>query len=162
MKPKLRALLDTNVVIAAVAEAHEHHEPSVALFAQAAVRDYAVAAHSYAEAYSVLTRPSRQAPFGWSAQDAWGALESVAAITGLVGLTHGQSFDAIRNYALSGGIGARLYDKLIGQVAVHNHIPMIVTWNVKHLTGLFPDYAVLTPEQACAALTHDETRSSQP
>ena len=141
----IRALLDSNVVIAAVAEAHEHHEPSNALFRSAGEGILAVSAHSYSEAYSVLTRKADSSPFKWPASDAMAALESVAMRCLLVGLTHGQTFDAIRGFAASGGIGPRLYDKLIGEAAVHNQIPVIVSWNSSHFKSLFPALTIETP-----------------
>lgn len=142
---KPRALLDSNVIIASVAEAHEHHEPSIKLFGMAAAQSFAVAAHSYSEAYSILTRKAQSSPFRWSSADAIAALESVAARCVLVGLTHAQTFDAIREFASDGGIGPRLYDKLIGQTAVVNALPAIVTWNVSHMNGLFPSLDVFDP-----------------
>jgi predicted nucleic acid-binding protein len=142
---KHRALLDSNVIIASVAEAHEHHEPSIKLFGLLPAQSFAVAAHSYSEAYSVLTRKAPSAPFRWSAADAIAALESVAARCALVGLTHGQTFDAIRQFASDGGIGARLYDKLIGETAVVNGLPAVVTWNVSHMRDLFPSIDVFNP-----------------
>jgi predicted nucleic acid-binding protein len=142
---KLRALLDSNVVIASVAEAHEHHEPSIKLFGLSPAQSFAVASHSYSEAYSILTRKAQSSPFRWSSADAIAALESVAARCVLVGLTHAQTFDAIREFAKDGGIGPRLYDKLIGQTAVVNAIPAIVTWNVSHMNDLFPSLDVFDP-----------------
>ncbi len=141
----IEALLDSNVVIAMVAEAHEHHAASVSLGASGTEGRYAVAAHSFAEAYSTLTRRAERAPFRWSAGEAWSALESVAAITRLVGLSPAQTLETIRGYAEEGGVGARLYDRLIGQVAVQYGIPRIVTWNVGHMRDLFPLLEVLSP-----------------
>ena len=141
------ALLDSNVIIAALAEAHEHHEASTALFSRGRNDQLAVAAHSYAEAFGVLTRKGGNAPFAFGPQDAWSALESIRAMTTLVGLTPAQTFDAVRAYARTGGIGARLYDKLIGEAAVMNAIPTIVTWNRRHMRSLFPDFEVLTPAE---------------
>jgi predicted nucleic acid-binding protein len=142
VKPVADALLDSNVVIAMVAEAHEHHETSAALLADGADRRFAVAAHSYATA---------SAAFRWSAAEAWQTLESVASATTLVGLSPAQTFDTIRSYAESGGIGSRLYDRLIGQAAIHFGIARIVTWNVAHLRGLFPDLIVCDPAAAADA-----------
>lgn len=139
------ALLDSNVVIAMVAGEHEHHGPSAALLPDENSRRFAVAAHSYAEAYATLTRRGANAPFHWSAEDCWATLESVAAVTILVGLSPAQTFDTIRGYAHDGGIGPRLYDRLIGQVAVHFAIPRIITWNVGHLRSLFPTLDVRDP-----------------
>ena len=146
----IRALLDSNVVIAAVAEAHEHHQPSNALLGSASTGSLAVAAHSYSEAYSILTRKADASPFKWPANEAIAALESVAMRCPLVGLTHGQTFDAIRDFAADGGIGPRLYDKLIGEVAVHNGIPVIVTWNRAHFETLFPAVTIMTPSSFAA------------
>jgi hypothetical protein len=108
---------------------------------------FAVAAHSYAEAYSTLTRRGERTPFQFTPEEAWAALESVRAVTALVGLTAPQTFEAIRAYAGSGGIGARLYDRLIGEAAVAHGIPGIVTWNVGHMRSLFPNLSVSTPTQ---------------
>ena len=141
------ALLDSNVVIASVVADHEHHSSSVALLNDFAPRSFAVAAHSYSEAYSGLTRTSRGALFEFDPADALAALESVAAQCVLVGLTHGQTFDAIRNFASAGGTGPRLYDKLIGEAAVVNGIDCVVTWNVSHFTSLFPRLTIDDPVQ---------------
>lgn len=141
----IRALLDSNVIIAMVAEDHEHHDASAALLAGMDGKHFGVAAHSYAEAYATLTRRSPAAPFRWSSEEAWAALESVAAATTLVGLSPAQTFDTIRSYAEDGGIGARLYDRLIGQVAVQYEMPLIVTWNVGHMRDLFPELEIRDP-----------------
>ena len=150
---KIDALLDSNVVVAAVAEAHEHHAASLALFTEGASARFAVAAHSYAEAYSVLTRRSGPAPFGRSPDEAWAALESVRAVTSLLGLTAPQTFDAIKSYAAAGGVEARLYDRLIGETAIAHGVPAIVTWNVGHMRGLFPTLRVLTPGETASSTT---------
>jgi predicted nucleic acid-binding protein len=160
------ALLDSNVVIASVAEAHEHHDPSIALFRSFPDESFAVAAHSYSEAYSILTRKAQSSPFKWAAADALAALESVAAKCALVGLTHAQMFDGIRNFAAGGGIGPRLYDKLIGDAAVHNGISCVITWNTSHFISLFPSVDVFTPvefmaRQRTRAKTTRKTRKSR-
>ncbi len=139
------ALLDSNVVIAAVAQSHEHNAPSLALLNDRPEGSFAVAAHSYAEAYAVLTNAAERAPFRWSAPEAWAALEAVAAVTRLVGLTPGQMFGAVRAFASTGGVGPGLYDRLIGEAAVQNGMSCILTWNVKHMKPLFPDLVVQDP-----------------
>jgi predicted nucleic acid-binding protein len=141
------ALLDSNVLIAMLAEGHEHHSSSLGLLIGERRCEFAVAAHSYAEAYSTLTRRGERAPFRFSAEEAWAALESVRAVTALVGLTPAQSFDAIRSYAQDGGIGARLYDRLIGEAAAAHKIPVIVTWNVGHMRDLFPALRIAIPRE---------------
>lgn len=143
-------LVDTNVIVAALAAAHDHHAPSLALFSVPG-RHLAVAAHCYAEAFATLTRRGEHAPFRWSAAQAWGALESVAAITTLVGLTPAQSFAAVREFATAGHIGARLYDHLIAQAALAAGADMLVTWNIGHFRGLDIGIALHTPLTVPAA-----------
>jgi predicted nucleic acid-binding protein len=152
------ALLDSNVLIASAAQAHEHHEPSASLINASRRHTFAVAAHSYAEAFSTLTRRSPAALFQFPPGDVMAALESIAGKCVLVGLTHGQTFDALRDYAADGGIGPRLYDKLIGQAAVSNAIDCIVTWNVAHMRGLFPSLKVVDPRKFAAP----EGRATKP
>lgn len=144
-------LLDSNVLIALLAEAHEHHGASIALFPDEGGLRFAVAAHSYAEAYSTLTRRGGPAPFGFASTEAWAALESVRAVTDLVGLTAAQTFDLVRRYAGDGGVGPHLYDRLIGEAAAMHGIARIVTWNVFHMRGLFPSLEVATPADLRAA-----------
>jgi len=139
------ALLDSNVLIAVIAEAHEHHAESLDLLIGGREFEFAIAAHSYAEAFSTLTRRGAYGPFRFTPEEAWAALESVRAVTVLVGLTAAQIFDATRSYAQSGGIGARLDDKLIGEAAVVHGIRALITWNVGPMRGLFPALTIATP-----------------
>ena len=74
---------------------------------------------------------------------AWAALESVRAATTLLGLTAPQTFDPIRSCSQAGGVGARLYDRLIGEAALAHGVPAIVTWNVGHMRNLFPTLQVV-------------------
>ena len=148
---RAEALLDSNVVIAMLAAGHEHHEASILLFEGSASARFAVCAHSYVETYATLTRLGEHSPFRFTAQEAWAALESVRAATALVGLSPAQTFDAVRGYAQGEGCGARLYDRLIGEAAVTNDIRAIVTWNVRHMRGLFPALAVTTPNDFARA-----------
>lgn len=106
-----------------------------------------VAAHSYAETHSTLTRRGPHSPFRFTAEEAWAALASVRVTTQLIGLTPAQTFETVRNYAAAGGVGPRLYDRIIGETAVVHGIPTIVTWNVGHMRGLFPALNVRTPLQ---------------
>ena len=139
-----KALLDSNVIVAALARAHEHHAPSFALLADQETR-FVVAAHSYAEAYVTLTRLGEHSPFRFTAEEAWAALESVAAVTDLIGLTPAQSFATIRAFSQENGVGARLYDRLIGEAAIAHDLSAIVTWNVGHMRSLFPSLDIITP-----------------
>jgi predicted nucleic acid-binding protein len=141
------ALVDSNVIIAALAGDHEHHISSADLFDAGHGHALGIAAHSYAETYSTLTRRGTHAPFRFTAAEAWAALESVRTVTQLIGLTPAQTFDTVRSYAADGGIGPRLYDRMIGETAVVHGIPAIVTWNIGHMRGLFPTLDVQTPRE---------------
>ena len=142
---KIKALLDTNVLVAASVPDHQHHEASAELLNGPEGGRYAIAAHSFAEAHNILTRRGDFAPFAWTADEAAVALREVRSITVLVGLTPSQTFDAVLDFARCGGIGARVYDKLIGQAAVLNGIPAIISWNIRHMRSLFPELDVRTP-----------------
>jgi len=143
----IEALLDSNVVIAAIIEGHEHHAASLTLMTGASREAFAIAAHSFAETYNTLTRRGELGPYRFSPREAWPALEAIRAMTALIGLTPAQTFEAVGAYAQSGGIGARIYDRLIGEVAVVHRIPVIVTWNVGQMRNLFPDLTVVTPKE---------------
>lgn len=144
---RIDALLDTNVVVAACAPGHQHHEPSAAMLNGCSRGQLAVAAHSFAEAYNTLTRRGDAAPYRWTANEAAAALDVVRSITVLVGVTPAQTLDAVRDYSAQGGVGPRVYDKLIGQAAVLHGISTIVTWNARHMRSLFAALDVRTPAE---------------
>lgn len=146
-----RALIDSNVIIAALDADHGHHSASATLLAEAPSRLLAVAAHSYAEAFSTLTRRNNASPFQWPAARARMGLETVAGFTTLIGLTPAQTLDAIMTYADGGGVGPRLFDHLIGQTAAQAGIKTIVTWDTGHMRSLFPNLDVVDPIQAIDA-----------
>lgn len=78
-------------------------------------------------------------------------MESIRVAVALIGLDGRQPLDAIRRYAASGGTGPRLYDAPIGEAAVAHGVPAIVTWNTRHMAGLFPCLEVATPPAFLAA-----------
>ncbi|MDB5720973.1 MAG: PilT protein [Alphaproteobacteria bacterium] len=97
---------------------------------------------------SRFARRSPHSVFQWSATDAWATLESVAAATRWVGLAPAQTFDTVRAFAPDGNIGPRLYDRLIGQVAVQFAIQRIITWNIGRMRARFPALEIVDPETA--------------
>lgn len=50
------ALLDSNVIIASLAEAHEHHDASIALFSLFPDQSFAAAAHAYWSDHHLLAQ----------------------------------------------------------------------------------------------------------
>jgi predicted nucleic acid-binding protein len=145
------ALVDSNVLVAAVAAEHEHHAPSLRFASLMQRVRFAVAAHSFAEAYNTLTREGSAGPFRFPPNEALAVLEDLRHHIDLLGPTPSQTFDGVRQYAQSGGIGPRLYDKLIGDVAVLHGIDSIVTWNLKHMRGLFVALNVQSPDDFMAS-----------
>jgi predicted nucleic acid-binding protein len=143
MTVRPKALLDTNVIVSALAPDHPDHGDAAALFDRGQDGELAIPAHAVAEAYSVLTRAN--GPFRWAPGDCWLAISSILRMTRPVGLTPAATVDAVRSYAQQGGIGPRLYDRLIGEAAIHNRIDTIITWNVRHMKALFPDLQVQEP-----------------
>lgn len=142
-----RALLDSNVLVAAVFARHAEHAMSAALFEMAWPGEFVVAAHSFAESFNTLTRQSAGSPFQMPPEAAWAALEAIASRTTLVGLTSAQTFDGVRQYAATGGVGPRLYDFLIGRSAVLSGAESLVTWNLRHMQSLFPTLTSETPRE---------------
>ena len=59
-------------------------------------------------------------------------------------MTAEQTVDAVARFA-DLGIGARLYDYLIGRTGLLYGARAIVTFNTGHLRALFPQVAVHTP-----------------
>ena len=145
MNLRPQALIDTNVLVAALEGRHEHHGPSVALFDQAPDGTLAVGAHALAETYSTLTRANGL--FRWTPAEAWQGVASLVKVTRLVALSPAGHLDAVRTFAQAGGIGPRIYDYLIGEAAVQNGIDRIITWNTSHMRSLFPSVQVNTPTE---------------
>ena len=146
------ALVDSNALIAIVATEHQHHEASLrfgALFQRAR---FAVADHSFAGAYNTLTRAGPQGPARFTPDEAIAVLEDLHRRVDLLGLRPSQVFDGLRRYALAGGVGPRLNDKSIGDVAVFHGIGTIATWNRNHMIGLFPTLTVKTPSDMVAGI----------
>lgn len=104
---ELEALLDSNVIIAMVAEDHEHHEASAALLARGDGTRFRVAALSYTAAYATLTRRGPTAPFRYmGAHDAPAAktrqlLEDRARASIVANQNGWQRPVGIRSYAMS-------------------------------------------------------------
>ena len=99
-----------------------------------------------AEAYSNLTRVGAGG-FGFPPDQALAGLNDLLSELTIFALTAAQTLGAIEEFARSGGVGPRLYDKLIGQVAIIHAIPTIITLNTRHMTPLFPSLQILTPTQ---------------
>ena len=144
------ALVDSNVLIAALATEHDHHEASSDLLIDGLGDRFAAAAHSYSEVFNNLTKPR-----GLYRRSPTLVVESLNTLRGKarpLGLKPDRTFEAIAEFARMGGVGARLYDYLIGQCARQAGLLQIITWNVGHFRALFPDLDVRTPVEALRRL----------
>lgn len=139
-----RVLVDSNVMVAMVIDHHQHHETTRAFLRKSMA--FSGAAHSFAEAYNTLTRTNASAQYRTEPLVAWRAIDRLRKRIAPIGLTPTETLDAVQSFAASGGIGPRLYDRLIGEVALRRGISVIVTWNTGHFQSLFPALRVGTPE----------------
>ncbi len=138
----MTALVDTNLLVSLAVESHILHRDAERLFDVSS--DFMVAGHSLAEFYNTLTRPSM---YGWPTAQAALFVDQLCARFTIRTLTVEQYVDGVARFAKLGGVGPRIYDFMIGQVAVAHHLHTIVTSNVRDFAPLFPGLSVLTPAQ---------------
>ena len=140
-------LLDTSCLVAAVCEWHRHHEATRKEIDRrtAAGETPTLAAHSLAEAYSVLTRlpePHRLRP-----DDALAVLEANWGQSRLVALTPPDYRSTLRRCRDAGIGGGAVYDALIASCARKGRVTTLVTWDVGAFERFLDDEpAVRTPE----------------
>jgi predicted nucleic acid-binding protein len=138
----LTALLDSNVLVASLVEDHPGHGDCFQLLSRG--RDCATAAHVLSELYNTLTKPRF---YGWSSRQAAAAVSEFDRHLTVVGLDPATHVAAIGSFAALGGVGATVFDYLIGASARRAGLGQIVTFNVKHFTPYFPDLLVQTPAE---------------
>lgn len=141
-----RGLIDSNVLIATSSFGHQHHAASYEMLQRAAPQDFATSVHCVTEFYNAATRGLASGGSAMMPERALDALGSHRANFEILALSQTEHLDAIRRFAELGGAGPRVYDYLIGQVAVVHAISLVVTWNVRHFAPLFPSLRVATPQ----------------
>ena len=139
----MRSLVDSNVLVANFDESHIHHGPSYEFLEAIADDRIIISAHSLSEAFNKLTRGVPTIAF--PATQVLAALRDLRLRCAVHALTVEQTLSAIAEFARTGGRGPRLYDFLIGQVAVLHGANCIVTWNVRDMAPLFPTLTVVAP-----------------
>jgi predicted nucleic acid-binding protein len=135
-----RFLADTSCIVASVQPYHSHRHRALGelgrrLDAGAAM---VVAAHSLAEAYSVLTRvPS---PYRSTPAEAIAALHvSFVEQADVVALDPASYVSRLQHMASDGVAGGRVYDALIAACAVQAKVDTVLTFNERHFRPLLPD-----------------------
>ena len=139
-------LPDSCVIIPAVQGWHEHHD-----IARNELRrrlddgeHMVLAAHSLLECYSVLTRlpgPLRMAP---------GAVLELIKTNFIdrgtvVGLSAEQYLELLTGVGAAGVVGGRTYDALIARCSDVSRVDELLTFNVRHFTGLTTHSTVMAP-----------------
>lgn len=133
----MKIFCDTSVLVAACLAEHPRHAPawSVLLRLKEGQDQGFVAAHSLVEAYSVLTRlPGGNRVPGIMV---WELLtQNVLATCGLVALTGREYAARLKQFALAGVEGGRVYDGLILAAAEKAEVDRVYTLNLKHFLEL--------------------------
>jgi len=139
-------LLDSSCLVAAVCAWHTHHTATRRDIERraAAGENLVLAAHSLAEAFSVLTRlpePHRLRP-----EDALELIEANWGETRLVALTGSDYRSTLRRCRDSGIGGGAVYDALIAACARKARVETLVTWDLAGFERFLEDEpAVRTP-----------------
>lgn len=141
----MKRFFDTSVLVAAVLEEHEHHQPSFLALSKANRSSAFCAAHNLAEMYATLTRyPGKQR---LSAEQALLSLSVFENRLTIVALEAREYLVAIRRFAAIGITGGTMYDALIAACALRAEVDVLYTWNVGHFMLLGDEVArkVRTP-----------------
>jgi predicted nucleic acid-binding protein len=136
-------LLDTSCLVAVVCGWHEHHEATRREIArrQAGGEVLLLAAHSLAEAYSVLTRlpePHRLRP-----EDALAVLEANWSETRLIALSGSEYRSLLRGCRDAGIGGGAVYDGVIAACARKARVATLVTWDASGFERFLEDAPVV-------------------
>jgi predicted nucleic acid-binding protein len=140
-------LLDTSCLVAAVCAWHRHHDATRREIERrgAAGEKLVLAAHSLAEAFSVLTwlpEPHRLRP-----DDALALIEANWRETQLVALTGPDDRATLRRCRDVGIGGGAVYDALIAACARRARVATLVTWDLEGFERFLEDEpAVRAPE----------------
>ncbi len=141
-------LLDTSCLVAAVCAWHSHHEETRREIERrdAAGEVLVLAAHSLAEAFSVLTRlPERHR---LRPDDALALIEANWAKTRLVALAGADYRSTLRRCREIGIGGGAVYDALIAACARKARVETLVTWDLEGFERFLEDEPrVRTPER---------------
>ena len=140
-------LLDTSCLVAAVCAWHRHHDATRREIERrdAAGEKLVLAAHSLAEAFSVLTRLPE--PHRLRSNDAFALIEANWGETRLVALT-GPDYRATLRRCRDVGIGGgAVYDALIAACARKARVATLLTWDLEGVERFLEDEpAVRAPE----------------
>lgn len=136
----MKVFVDTNLVVAAFYESHPHHNaarPVIERVREGKDEGF-VAAHSLAEAYSVITRlpGERHTP----AAVAWQLIsENIVNYFKVVSLSGKEYVEILGKGSKEGIEGGKTYDFLLLAAAGKCQCDRILTFNVRHFQSLAED-----------------------
>jgi predicted nucleic acid-binding protein len=130
---------DTSVLIAASIPTHVHHTACHARLAAIRQTGGVCAAHSMAEAFSVLTR--LPVPYRLTPADAMRIIDSTREYSTFVVLTETEVAETLQSLAKRGLGGGLAFDALLLSCARKAKARLIYTSNVKHFRLIAPNLA---------------------
>lgn len=138
----MKILLDSSVLVAAMVEAHPDHARCLPWLQKATVRSVAlaVAAHSLAETFAVLTRLPLRPRVAPATAEAL-LRENVLARTQVVALSAADYRSVITAQAMRGLPGGSIYDALIARAAMKARVDRLVTLNQRDFLRVWPEGA---------------------
>ncbi len=140
-------LLDSSILVAAIAEIHPQHKPTLDAYNEGAAM--MVYDHSLLEAYRVLTYPNvDRGGYNFSPAQTVAAVREITVSCTLVSLTATQRLDALTIFAAAGVVSARIYDAMIGHVGILHGARAIMTLNAKNFQSLFPQMKIIDPSRS--------------
>jgi len=135
----VKAFFDTNVLVAACIEGHEHHERAMPLLESVlqGKTEGVVSAHSILETHAVLTKLPR-APRILPLQAASLIEENIVKPFTVIALTAKEYVDLVMKLGREGILGGQAYDALHLRCAEKAGVDTIYTFNVSHFASLAP------------------------
>ena len=134
-------LFDTSALVAALIPSHPHHAWAYARWVNSA--SPALAAHSLAETYAVLTASPQ---FRVRPETAMSTVRLVAARFQVISLNTEGYLNALERTMGLRLQGGAIYDVLIAQVALESGAERLITLNAKHFVRLGQEVARLVEE----------------
>ena len=136
----MKVYVDTDILISDAVDGHVHQANAAQLFLEIKSRRWTpvISAHGMAEIYSVLTRTPYQTRV--TAGMAWQILEeNVLRSFEIETLSRSEYVRTIKECAVRGWTGGRIYDALHIAAARKAGCSRIYTFNVSHFRQLAPD-----------------------
>ena len=144
----MKVLIDSNVLVAALLESHEHHSFSRELLERAFRCEYepSISNHGLAETYSQLTAHPRQRI---SPQTAITTMTYATDQMTVIELQTANYKEALGRADRLNVTGGGVYDLLHVEAASKAGADLIATWNVNHFKRLCANesFEPLTPEE---------------